>query len=387
MSKKLYPEESVQAIADAIRSKNGSSDTYTIDEMSQAISDISGFKLKALPTGAISSISDGAALPLTKLKIGIEPVQSGSGDPSPTNIRLISGFTSANVSVCGVNVWDEEWEVGNINDGSGEDLPQNNIIRTKNYIRVMSGKSYYIKCPTSGIARLFLYAKDKSYITYVPIDNIINNIYTIPNNCEYIRFRTLAAYGTTYNNDISINYPSTDTSYHAYNGTTLIIQFTDGSNPIVVYEGVLDVLSGLLTVYRGGGDMGDLNWFLNSDWNGKPAFFCDAISNIKTPPTASGAVMGAMCSMYRERTRDYLYVLKDETGICILMNGMLGVRDSRFTTLSDFITGVTGQQFVYELATPQTYQLTPTQVKFLLGENNVWADTGDIQSGEYFAEL
>lgn len=33
---------------------------------------------------------------------------------------------------------------------------------------------------------------------------------------------------------------------------------------------------------------------------------------------------------------------------------------------------------VYELATPITVQLTPTEVKTLLGVNNVWADSGDI---------
>lgn len=40
MSQKLYSESSIQAIADAIRLKNGSSDTYTVEEMSQAIEDI-----------------------------------------------------------------------------------------------------------------------------------------------------------------------------------------------------------------------------------------------------------------------------------------------------------------------------------------------------------
>ena len=34
-------------------------------------------------------------------------------------------------------------------------------------------------------------------------------------------------------------------------------------------------------------------------------------------------------------------------------------------------------QVVYKLATPQTYQLSPTEVTLLLGDNNVWADTGD----------
>lgn len=31
-------------------------------------------------------------------------------------------------------------------------------------------------------------------------------------------------------------------------------------------------------------------------------------------------------------------------------------------------------QVVYKLATPQTYQLTPQEIKLLLGTNNVWSD-------------
>lgn len=37
MSKKLYSEESIQAIADAIRAQNRSNDAYTIAEMANAI--------------------------------------------------------------------------------------------------------------------------------------------------------------------------------------------------------------------------------------------------------------------------------------------------------------------------------------------------------------
>jgi hypothetical protein len=44
-------------------------------------------------------------------------------------------------------------------------------------------------------------------------------------------------------------------------------------------------------------------------------------------------------------------------------------------------------QLVYELETPETYQLTPTQINALLGVNNIFADTGDILEGEYFAAL
>lgn len=40
MAMKLYPDTAVQAIANAIRAKNGSSDTYSIGEMAQAINDL-----------------------------------------------------------------------------------------------------------------------------------------------------------------------------------------------------------------------------------------------------------------------------------------------------------------------------------------------------------
>ena len=38
----------------------------------------------------------------------------------------------------------------------------------------------------------------------------------------------------------------------------------------------------------------------------------------------------------------------------------------------------TGAQVVYKFATPVTYQLTPQEVQTLVGQNYVWADTGDV---------
>lgn len=50
-------------------------------------------------SGTIASFSDGANLPVSELLVGIEAVQSGSGDPSPENVRPISGWTGANIVV------------------------------------------------------------------------------------------------------------------------------------------------------------------------------------------------------------------------------------------------------------------------------------------------
>nr|DAW97617.1 MAG TPA: hypothetical protein [Caudoviricetes sp.] len=44
MANKLYEEWSVQAIADAIRAKNGSDMTYRIGDMAAAVRDIRGTK-------------------------------------------------------------------------------------------------------------------------------------------------------------------------------------------------------------------------------------------------------------------------------------------------------------------------------------------------------
>ena len=48
-------------------------------------------------------------------------------------------------------------------------------------------------------------------------------------------------------------------------------------------------------------------------------------------------------------------------------------------TGEEFKSAMSGVQLCYELATPQTYQLTPTEVAMLLGENNLWSDAGDMK--------
>ncbi|MBR2716200.1 MAG: hypothetical protein IKD79_00500 [Oscillospiraceae bacterium] len=51
-------------------------------------------------SGAVASFSDGAeGLPVKDLLVNIEPVQEGSGDPAPDNVRPISGWTGANIVV------------------------------------------------------------------------------------------------------------------------------------------------------------------------------------------------------------------------------------------------------------------------------------------------
>ncbi len=59
-------------------------------------------------SGAIASFDDGADnKPLHALSVSIEPVQAGTGDPSPDNVRPISGWSEA-------KIWNDPKYAGNI---------------------------------------------------------------------------------------------------------------------------------------------------------------------------------------------------------------------------------------------------------------------------------
>ena len=59
-------------------------------------------------------------------------------------------------------------------------------------------------------------------------------------------------------------------------------------------------------------------------------------------------------------------------------NAALFVHDHNYNNASAFKTARTGEKIIYPLATPLTVQLTPTEVKTLLGTNNVGADSGNV---------
>lgn len=71
-------------------------------------------------SGAVASFADGANdIPLKSLVVGIDIVQSGEGDPSPENIRPISGWTGMTVNANGTEIpisW--ETEAGTVYGGS-----------------------------------------------------------------------------------------------------------------------------------------------------------------------------------------------------------------------------------------------------------------------------
>lgn len=158
-----------------------------------------------------------------------------------------SGITGAKISLNGINQWDEEWELGTINVNNGSEVEDNTRIRNKGFISILPNITYHFTVPVND-GRIVFYDRNKNYLTQLPGSTIFTNKeFTAPAGAYYVRFSTVSAYGVTYNNDISINYPSTITSYNKYVGNTYSATFEDSGTPITITDGTFDFATGVLT--------------------------------------------------------------------------------------------------------------------------------------------
>lgn len=110
--------------------------------------------------------------------------------------------------------WDEVWELGGIGSSTGSTTPDTDKIRSKNFCSCAPSTTYYFVIPSKNVS-IYFYDANYEFISYEGWWNS-SRTFTTPSNCQYFKIGGSSAYGTTYKNDISINYPSTDTSYHPY---------------------------------------------------------------------------------------------------------------------------------------------------------------------------
>lgn len=189
--------------------------------------------------------------------------------------------------------------------------------------------------------------------------------------------------------------PLTPVPIVGYSGMT--VTRTDGQTPPVtsdtytvswsehgtVYGGELNVTTGVLSVtYKAvtfdGSD--DETWGNYSNYNGyyinisdmKQGTRQDGLCNILT--LSKGTAQGQTNAFWVGAGNTRIYVI--------------GVYDSMGATVEAFRSFLsnTNMVIVYPLATPDTYNLTPTQINTLLGDNGIYCDTGDT-SVTYRADI
>lgn len=271
-----------------------------------------------------------------------------------SNICPIVGWDKVSVVRCGVNLWDEQWESGTFNS-QGVPIPDSSWIRSKNFSPIIGGNSYYVK----GTVRtdIHWYDSEKSFIQRNTGKQ--NNTVTAPNTA---RFCKITANTATYNNDISINYPSSDTDYHAYNGNTYTINLGG-----TYYGCVLDVARGVLSVTWARSKIK----YINLNYSSSNSYFYAVISD-KAYGIAN--VLSDVLANTTESTATMPnYSIKGGNN-----NRYIYIKATDYTDVTSLKNAIGENEIIYALDEPFTIQLTPTEIDALVGNNTIFADTGDI---------
>ena len=149
-----------------------------------------------------------------------------------------------------------------------------------------------------------------------------------------------------------------------------------------IFGGYVDLISGKLVVDRAMVDLGSLEWqYRESESPVAPYFYTTNAPDIKSPGALYTNPINAICSKYPVVIRTSSTFVDgtlcgDGTVTEVLQ---IQIKDTSYTNAATFKSAMNGVQLVYELATPQTYQLTPQQVNTLVGTNNVWSEQGNIE--------
>lgn len=366
---------------------NGADGTVSEAMLNDALKDKAPAITETTESSAIATFTDGADnLVMHNIVAEINPVQSGSGDPAPDNIRPISGWTGCNVTRTGKNLahipvgtktqsevtWtcDGTSKIVTTGTASGgatfspdiSPLPQRAGTFTASFASDVSGMTYTLTKNGSWFRSI---SPGGSFTFSTTDSDTISGYVSCASGTN--------ATGTSY---IQIELGSTATAYEEYTAETISIDWTTEAG--TVYGGTIDVATGLLTVDRkseiaDGNDIKVEGIYANGT----------AYSNNILDMYLDSAYQ------YQREARILCDKLIASPFISVSQNSYSvahsGGRRAVFniptcTTVAEFNAWLADNQpqLVYYLETPQTYLLTPQQIMTLLGTNNVWTDIGNV---------
>lgn len=316
-------------------------------------------------TDTITGIRVYSSVAVTFSNVQLEAGATATAYEPYANICPIEGYEEASATRTGVNQWDEEWESGGYSQADGTKVTSATQIRSKNKTLVAPSTTYYNKSPQN--IRVFFYGKDEEYISSQSVTG--NSTFTTLSKCHYITFHVSANYGTTYNNDISINYPATDTEYHAYDGATATAEF-----PETIYGATGDIAGGEWGKTFPKIDLGTLTWTYDSTYSIFKAYV--------NPPAKQNA--SCMCDRYEYSSLSVGATRPDRTinvGLQYFSSSfnVVSVKDTSYTSAADFKTAMSGVEFSYELATSVPFQTAPAPLTLRKGDNTITTDGDSVK--------
>lgn len=338
---------------------------------------------------ACMGMNNGQTLNNVKVYPMIRPSDTSTDFEPYTNICPISGWDNAKVTRAGKNLFDISKAA---NSRTTVDLSTNSatLTATGNYqgsghitTKVKTGDYYTLSATVSTNAVFEVaFMDDSGNITRSGVNIIASYLpwtfHVDGDGTTVVRFtlaNRTAGTGTYTFSNVQVEKGQTATAFEPYQGEELTISL-NGTR----YGGTLDVTSGVLNVTHGYVDLGTLDWSYNTSSSLAPYFYAVYQGIIKPQGNPSYNKVNAICSCYEVVSRS---LLADGKLCCDGDNGgtaitQIQIKDTRYTDPAIFKTAITGQTLIYELATPATVQLTPTQVYLLYGYNTLFGDCGDI---------
>lgn len=331
--------------------------------------------------------------PLQSVLVTLTPQQSGSGTPSPTNVRPITGTESVTVTKVGKNLLPRMASGTKTDNGVTFVVNDDGSVTMNGTATANSSLRYTLNAPVkldgeyivnginggSSTTWRFQYKtvdKDGTVSGWIYVNQ--NEQRRTFNGVESISdFRVVVLNGTTVDN-VTV-YPmirradDTDQTYEPYIDESVT---TDLGR--TVYAGTVDLVTGKLTVTHGYLTLQDY-----SSWTGLHTA-SNGVKRLVSGPYLPGAKASLSNLLQAFATQG---TASDQALNSIAITG-----DGRFVITPSYIQTATSAaeaksilmaqdsvQLVYELATPETYQLTPEQIIALLGGNTVTSGAGNVQ--------
>lgn len=319
-------------------------------------------------SGAIAHFTDGADnVPVKSLVSQIVAVESGSGEKSPTNPYSISGFDSGVIAVTSENVFDMDSWLTSINENH---TVSGNVI-TISYITL---KVFDNPCVISNTDKPFFISVNEISGTAtgarLQLLDSSNNVVAQVTNANRTASGTGCKIRIDYGNGGSAIFNNLIVSEH-YNTYTFAFGQT-------VYGGHFDNKGNLVVTHGFVEITGSEGLYLDIAPN------VVALSGIPIPISqVDTSLLEPMSNIATYSTQGTGNFNNNEYGL--RTTGIVYYKNTSCTTLNDFKTffGNNHLQICYKLANPITLAITSQDIPTLLGENNIFSNTGDVEVNYY----
>ena len=325
-------------------------------------------------TGNPVTFETDVAKPLVSLIASFLPVQTGSGDPSPDNVRPITGWDAVNVGHCEKNMFNGIREDGFITDGGV--IGSDGYNEHSQLIRVEAGKkyTYSIGNCVEGNKRVHGYDILGNWVQMIQKNastpaGSFHSTFTVPQGVYFIRVQLC---GNVYHEDqnIQIEEGETATAYEPYNGTVYPATF-----PSTIYGGYVDLVTGEVWATWVAKPIANIAWYSSSQSaNGVFGSSDDfrPLRSLKSPVNIISDEYKTVESSISISAMPDLSVKGHLTS-----KYQIYLRNSEYTTREEFIQYARSSNAVicYEIDSPQLITtLTPQQITAIKGNNTIWSD-------------